>query len=150
MIGLILLCHGSLADSIAETAQSIVGPVEGMLALTNSGKSQDVVRGEIDGALSSLSDCEGVLVMVDLFGSSCWCHAVRRAGQRPPDDHPIAVIGGINLGAVLSFSRKRDTHDLQSLAEALAGDTMRGIAGPEFGPRSGSGPGSEGCPEEES
>lgn len=130
MIGLILICHGDLADSLLRTAEGIVGPIAGVETVSNDGKSPEVVRQEVRDAMSSFDKPSGILIMVDLYGSSCWRSGVRIAAQQASPSLPVAVISGINLGTVLSFSQKRDILPFGRLAAAMAEDARRGIHGP--------------------
>ena len=70
MIGLVLICHGDLGESLVRTAETIVGPIEGTRVISNRGKSPEVVESELNEAMASFDDPAGVLIMVDLFGSS--------------------------------------------------------------------------------
>lgn len=135
MIGLILICHGDLGESLVRTAESIVGPIEGTRIVSNRGKSPDVVERELNEAMASFEDPAGVLIMVDLFGSSCWrCGVTNAVESNRRDDVAVAIVSGVNLGTVLSFNQKRDTMPFRELAEAMATDAKRGINGPKFFP----------------
>jgi len=132
MIGLVLICHGDLAQTFLRTAEEIVGPIEGVVCISNKGKSPAVVRAEVDRALAGFAGAEGVLIMADLFGSSCWrCGFEELYGPTGRDD-TVAVIAGVNLGMLLSFTQKRHTLCFRELATVLAGDGRRGISGPTF------------------
>jgi len=132
MIGLILVCHGDLARTLVETAEEIVGPIEGVRTISNQGKAPEIADRELAEAIAAFEDVDGILVMVDLFGSSCWrcsvANARRLRGARPP----VALVSGINLGALLSFSQKRHTLGFRELAEAMVKDACRGVNGPLF------------------
>jgi|SaaInl4_150m_RNA_FD_contig_31_1653518_length_1063_multi_4_in_0_out_0_2 mannose PTS system EIIA component len=133
MTALILLSHGDLSAALLRTAEGIVGPIENARAISNSGKSPETIAEDVREAVASFDEASGVMIMVDLFGSSCWrCGVTGGAGV--PDDLnlPCAVISGVNLGAVLSFSQKRDTMPLQELAETMANDARRGISSPKY------------------
>jgi mannose/fructose-specific phosphotransferase system component IIA len=132
MIGLILVCHGNLAEALLASAREIVGDIEAVVCITNATKSPDVVRKEIADAVHSLDTSNGVLIMADLFGSSCWRCSIETA--RAESGVPIAVITGVNLGMLLSFSQKRAKLDFVTLASTMVEDGKRGIAPPAFFP----------------
>ncbi|HNZ38851.1 MAG TPA: hypothetical protein PKN69_04915, partial [Candidatus Latescibacteria bacterium] len=85
---------------------------------------------EIIHAASENAGLSGVLVMADLFGSSCWRCAMEAA--RVGTGVPMAVVTGVNLGMLLSFSQKRDSMDFPTLASTMTEDGRRGINGPVF------------------
>ena len=132
MIGLILICHGDLAATFLGTAEQIAGPIEGVYCVSNYGKSPAVVREETERALARFDEGDSVLIMADLFGSSCWRCGFEELIVRPSDHDRVAVIAGVNLGMLLSFSQKRKTLDFKELATALVEDGRRGISGPTF------------------
>ena len=70
--------------------------------------------------------------MADLFGSSCWRCGFEELLGRPSADDAVAVIAGVNLGMLLSFSQKRAMMGFRELATALVEDGRRGISGPTF------------------
>lgn len=132
MIGLILICHGDLAEALLRTAEEIAGPIEGVCCISNHGKSPAVVREETERALARFDGGDGVLIMADLFGSSCWRCGFEELVVRPNDRDRIAVIAGVNLGMLLSFSQKRKTLGFRELAATLVEDGRRGISGSTF------------------
>ena len=129
MIGLLLVCHGQLAESLLGAVDGIVGPQDDVVAITNEGKAPEVVRSEIAEILQSFAGHEGVIVMADLLGSSCWRNGLECLKEPPT---PIAVISGVNLGMLLSFTQKRATLSFSELAEVMANDGKRAISGPRF------------------
>ena len=133
MIGLILICHGNLGAELLRTAEGIVGSIEGVRTISNVGIAPETVTERLREAIDSFDDPSGILLMVDLFGSSCWRVAMTCTASTPKDSTvPIAVLSGMNLGTVLSFSQKRQTMQFRELAEAMATDAQRGIIGPKF------------------
>jgi len=129
MIGLLLICHGDLAAAMADVVTQFVGSVEGIRTVTNKGRAPEVVRDLVAQALEELDEAEGVIIMTDLLGSSCWRNGLERLRDCPT---PVAVISGMNLGMVLSFTQKRDKLPFRELAETLVTDAKRGIGGPVF------------------
>lgn len=133
MIGLVLICHGNLGAELLQTAESIVGPIEDVRTISNVGLAPEVVTEHLREAISSFENPSGIFLMVDLFGSSCWRVAMTSAVSMPTtSDVPVAVLSGMNLGTVLSFSQKRQTMAFTELAEAMVNDAQRGIVGPKF------------------
>lgn len=132
MIGAVVVCHGNLSEALLRSAEEITGQIPTVACISNIGKSPEVVRAEIARAVGGMQDAAGVLIMADLFGSSCWRCAMEAARQS--DGVPLAVVTGVNLGMLLSFSQKRDKLGFRELATAIAEDGKRGINGPVFSP----------------
>jgi len=130
MIRAVLVCHGELSAALLTSAEEIVGHIPEVICISNRGKSPEIVRQEIIHAASENAGLSGVLVMADLFGSSCWRCAMEAA--RVGTGVPVAVVTGVNLGMLLSFSQKRDNMDFPTLASTMAEDGRRGINGPVF------------------
>ena len=128
MIALILICHGDLASAMLGAAERIVGPQDGITAVSNDGKAPEVFREDIRQTIESAGS-EGVLIMADLLGSSCWRAGLETLRDAPT---PVAVVSGLNLGMLLSFTQKRATLSFSELAEMLANDGKRAINGPRF------------------
>lgn len=133
MIGLILICHGNLGAELLSTAEGIVGPIDHARTISNSGLAPDSVNERVRREIESFNAPSGVLLMADLFGSSCWRVAMLCAASIGEDaTFPIAVVSGMNLGTLLSFSQKRDSMGFDELAEAMSHDARRGVVGPKF------------------
>jgi PTS system mannose-specific IIA component len=133
MIGLVLICHGNLGAELLRTAEGIVGSIEDTRAISNIGIAPEVVTEHLRHAINSFENPSGILLMVDLFVSSCWRDAMTCAASMPTNSNvPVAVLSGMNLGTVLSFSQKRQTMPFRELVEAMVTDAQRGIVGPKF------------------
>jgi mannose/fructose-specific phosphotransferase system component IIA len=124
MIHAILLTHGPIGEALIEAVRGIMGLDEGLHSL----KVNDMSVAEISARLLSLVNApeekqDGVLIMASLKGGSCWNVAVTMA-----KDHPHArVVSGVNLSMLLSFLTKRELLDLDSLAETVVKDAIRGV-----------------------
>jgi len=132
MIGLVLICHGSLAETLLKTAEEIVGPIEDVRCVSNKGKSPEVVAEEVEKAVAGFAHADGVLIMADLFGSSCWRSGLQEMHVGTNTTIPLAVLAGVNLGMLLSFSQKRNALGFRELAATMIEDGRRGISGPKF------------------
>jgi len=71
MIGAVIVTHGRLADELAEATARIVGPTEGIRAVT-LGWDDEVsdAREQIRAAIDEVDSGSGVLVFTDMFGGT--------------------------------------------------------------------------------
>ena len=71
MIGAVIVTHGRLAGELAEATARIVGPTEGIRAVT-LGWDDEVsdAREQIQAAIAEVDTGSGVLVFTDMFGGT--------------------------------------------------------------------------------
>ena len=118
----IVICHGELAGVLVKTVERILGPVEKMTALSNSGLTPQVLFKQVENVINEFAD-DKPLVMVDLKGGSCWTVG-RLISREYPD---TAVVSGVNLPMLISFLTKRESLDYHALTEAVRADAVRGV-----------------------
>jgi mannose/fructose-specific phosphotransferase system component IIA len=116
----LLVAHGDLASELKATAETIAGPADDLVCLSNCDCSPEELIAEVTRRLDAIGP--GPLVLVDLAGGSCLA-AVQRACRLRPD---VAVVAGVNLPLLLDYLQKRDTLPRDEL---LAHLVDRGRAG---------------------
>jgi len=117
----ILVTHGSLGAELLRTAETILGPQEGVACISNSGASLETLSDRIGSLLQSPQ--EPVLLFIDLWGGSCAhaCQQIRR-------EHPRAVVfTGVNLPMLLEFFYNRDRVEFDQLCRRLLEKGKDGI-----------------------
>jgi mannose/fructose-specific phosphotransferase system component IIA len=109
----VLLAHGSMAHGMTDAVRRISGVgEEALVAVTNDGKSPDILKEELNGLLS-----EGpFIVFTDLASGSCALTA-RLCCRRGTDQ---VVVFGANLPMLLDFVFHRHL-PLQELVPRLLG-----------------------------
>ena len=110
----IVVTHGNLAEELIKTAGTIVGAPENCFAMTNSGRTPQQLREDIDAKLDAAGGGPAVL-FVDFFGGSC-SHASLLV-EHARDN--IYVFCGVNLPMLLAFINKRDELSFEELAPAI-------------------------------
>ena len=118
----IVVTHGSLGKELIRTAETIIGPQEGVEVITNTGASLQGLSEDIRRAISK-HDESSLYLFVDLLGGSCGfvCQEVRRI-------RPDAVIfSGINLPMILEFFHYRHRVADAELRERLLSRGRDGI-----------------------
>jgi mannose/fructose-specific phosphotransferase system component IIA len=123
MIRCLVLTHGQVGPSLVKVVELILGPVAGLAAESNEGRSAkemtDVVR-----AWLAADDAAGSLILIDDYGGSC-ANAAQLAART---DLPAVILSGVNLAMLLSFATWRDDLDLEELAQRLVAKGREAIA----------------------
>jgi len=123
MIGCIILTHGDLCFSLKNTLEGMIGKQEGCLAISNLGAGKDQLCSKLKKVTTDKRFNEGVVIFVDLFGSSCWQMAKNLALQ----DQNVAVLSGVNLPMLVKFFSKRKTLTFEKLVSLAKEGGEKGI-----------------------
>jgi mannose/fructose-specific phosphotransferase system component IIA len=108
----ILVTHGALGEELLKTAESILGPQEGIHVLSNAGRSLDLLRGELE---KLLAEPGPRVLFVDLLGGSCG-HVCALMQRRDPG---LLLATGVNLPMLLEFLHHRGRVPLAELRQRL-------------------------------
>jgi PTS system mannose-specific IIA component len=117
MISGLVVTHGALGEELLRVVSLVLGPADGLGALSNRGLGARELTGAIRdwiGAQPQRS-ADGVLLFIDDFGGSC-ANAAQLAVQGGP---PAAILTGVNLAMVLDFMTWRDSLSVPELARRL-------------------------------
>ncbi len=127
MVGCILLTHGDLGSGLKDTLEGIMGRQKGLAVISNVGLGKE----ELISALQQCSidqSCEdGVVIFVDMFGTSCWQTAKKVASNACGGQKKIAVITGVNLPMLVKFFSLRDSLPVDELVPLLKKEGEAGI-----------------------
>lgn len=123
MIGCVILTHGDLCFGLKNTLEGMMGKQEGLLVISNLGAGKDQIRSKLSKAINTDKFKEGVVIFVDLFGSSCW--QVSKVIASP--DQKIAVVCGVNLPMLIKFFSKRKTLPFEKLVSLVKEEGEKGI-----------------------
>ena len=117
MINGLVITHGDVGRELVRVVEMILGPVEGLTALTNAGKSVQDLTAEIGGFLAALDSGEsnGILLFIDDFGGSCANAAQLALAGRSGD----LVLTGVNLAMLLDFATWRESMAAGELSRRL-------------------------------
>ena len=114
----IVITHGAIGGELKNVVEMILGPTEGLAAMTNSGKSGSEITKEITAWLDA--GCSGqeespCLIMIDDYAGSCATAAQLAAKGRDS----VAIISGVNLAMLLGFVTWRDSSDFDELVRKV-------------------------------
>ncbi len=123
MIRALVMTHGQIGLELVKVVEMILGPVEGLDALSNHGLSGDDLKDKVGSWLGADSGDGNerptfdppVLIFVDDFGGSCGIAAQFCCGQCPG----AAIIAGVNLAMLLGFVTWREDNDLDELVSQI-------------------------------
>lgn len=123
MIGLVIATHGTLGESLLETAEMIVGPIARARAVSLSREQspEDLVR-QLERAIAAVEVGGGVLVAADMFGGTPANVAMTLLAPGR-----VELLTGVNLPLLLKFVSYRERCSLAELAELLKEHARDGI-----------------------
>jgi mannose/fructose-specific phosphotransferase system component IIA len=116
----LLVMHGDLAAAMVRAAERVVGSVEGLEVLSNSGLSREDLEARIVDRVTQWT--EGGLVLTDFWGGSC--HTCGASAARGKD---VIVITGCNLSMLMDYVHNRDKYIVGELAERLLAKGQQSI-----------------------
>lgn len=107
----VVLAHGDMARGLVGAVRRIAGDAaEGLVPLSNEGKSPDVLRSELD----EVAGAGPVVVFVDLSSGSCGLAGLACCR----DQTRRVLVGGVNLPMLLDFVFHREL-PLEELVDRL-------------------------------
>lgn len=116
VIGLVLVSHGSLAQTVLETASEIVGRIEPATALAIARhESLRDIEDRLRAAVRRVDRGYGVLILADMFGGTASNVALELLG-----DLEVEIVTGFNLPMLLKLSGvMRTSTDLGAVAQLI-------------------------------
>lgn len=116
MIGILIVTHGGLGQSLLDTAEIILAKTPENAAALSIDLTQnvDLLHDKVVHALECLDDAEGILILTDMFGGtpSNLSYSFMEAGK-------IEVIAGVNLPMLVQAVGWRKKKPLPVLALEL-------------------------------
>lgn len=122
MIGILLVAHGGLGDSLIDCAMYVLGRRPERLESLNltTFSSTDAMLAGARAKLDQLDQGEGVLVLADVYGATP-CNTICRL----LDDPRVEVVAGVNVPMLLKVLTYRHS-DLHTLADRAASGARDG------------------------
>jgi PTS system mannose-specific IIA component len=115
MIGVVVVTHGQLAAELVSAAETIVGDLPQMKAVS-IGWHEDVqdARQEIAAAIAAVAAPEGVIIATDMFGGT-----PANLGITFLETGKIEVVTGVNLPMLIKLAGLRDTSNVLDAARQI-------------------------------
>jgi len=126
MIGLVLVCHGKMAEGLIDAMQLIAGEQKAVrgVGLYETEGVEDLMS-KIQTAVDEVSGGEGVLIMVDLFGASPFNASARLALSSPGKS--VEVVTGLNLPMLVELVTQWESMNLTEAVELVLKAGPEGI-----------------------
>ena len=115
MIGVVVVTHGQLAAELVSAAETIVGDLPHMKAVS-IGWHEDVqdARTEITAAVATVGGSEGVLIVTDMFGGT-----PANLGITFLEAGKVEVVTGVNLPMLIKLAGVCATSSLLDAARQI-------------------------------
>lgn len=119
MIGIVIVAHGGLAQEYLRAVEHVIGPQDGVRAITVSAMcDRSAKEQEICAAADAVDMGQGVVVVTDIFGGSPSNLSMNAC--RPEDR---VIFYGANLPALIKLARSRGKPVPEAVALAKAAGT---------------------------
>lgn len=112
MIGAVLVSHGRLALELLASAETIVGDIAHITAVSIGWHDEvDVAHKEIEQAILRVDQGEGVLILTDMFGGT-----PTNLSMTFSNTHKVEILTGVNLAMVIRVANQKPGETLEVLA----------------------------------
>lgn len=123
LVGGVIVTHGSLANELLSAAETIVGDIQHITAVSIGWHDDvDIAREEISKAIDRVESGAGVLVLTDMFGGTPTNLACTFLGSTP-----IEVVTGVNLPMVIKLATQQSDENLQVIARRVRDQGQKNI-----------------------
>jgi len=113
MIGIVVVCHGRLADEFVAALEHIVGPQQNVAAICiGADDDMELRRRDILDSVAKVDEGHGVILLTDMFGGTPSNLAISVMGQAN-----VEVVAGVNLPMLIRLASIRSNC---SLSDAVA------------------------------
>lgn len=114
-IGGVVVSHGRLANELLSAAETVVGPVDNIYAVSIGWHDDvEVAKGEIERAISQAEQGSGVIVLTDMFGGT-----PTNISAMFLKKEEVEIITGVNLPMIIRFVTADGSLGLDELAREV-------------------------------
>ncbi|HEY9162767.1 MAG TPA: PTS sugar transporter subunit IIA [Desulfomonilia bacterium] len=122
MVGILVVAHGNLAASLIETAELIVGHVDGVKACSFcQGSDVEKLRKMLKTSIREVNTGNGVIILTDMFGGTPSNISLSFLEEN------VEVITGVNLPMLIGAITKRESRSIKEMAQLLKESGMNNI-----------------------
>ena len=124
MIGVIVISHNDVAKEMIKCCETIVGKMTCLQTISFYSDEHLIdLEHKFSEALDKLRDCDGILVLIDMFGGSPSNIAIKNLANHPE----MEIISGFNIPMLLELISRDNISDLKALKEKLLNRSRSGI-----------------------
>jgi len=134
MIGCIILTHADLGSGLKNALEGIMGQQEELSVISNTGLGREEMISALQREIDKENYDDGVVIFVDMPGTSWWQTAKKVAGGMSADSNstPVprpktAVITGVNLPMLVKFFTLRKSLPLSQIVPLIKSEGEKGI-----------------------
>jgi len=114
-IGGVVVSHGQLANELLSAAETVVGPVDNIFAVSIGWHDDvEVAKSEIQRAISQADQGKGVIVLTDMFGGT----PTNISAMFLKKDE-VEIVTGVNLPMIIRFVTSEESSGLDELAREI-------------------------------
>ena len=124
MIGIVVVTHSTLGESLIETAGFILQKTpESVVSVSiNINEDVDSLRGKISNAIKKVNSKKGILILTDMFGGT-----PSNLSYSFLEEGSVEVISGVNLPILIRAISIQGESDLSKAAQGLVNSGKRSI-----------------------
>ncbi|MFH1807898.1 MAG: PTS sugar transporter subunit IIA [Pseudomonadota bacterium] len=124
MHGILIVTHGDVGAALLRCAESILGQVEGVRAVTiNANDNHDEALQRIRDAMTELGENSGVLVLTDMFGGT-----PSNVSLTLLEPTRVEVVSGVNMPMLLhALNQRARVESLAALAQSTAASGRKNV-----------------------
>ena len=114
-VGGIVISHGQLANELLSAAETVVGPLEHIVAVSIGWHDDvEIARDEIARAIKQVSQGAGVLVLTDMFGGT-----PTNISAMFIKEGELEIVTGVNLPMIIKLASINREMTLNELAKEV-------------------------------
>ena len=126
MKGIVIVCHGNLADGFVSASDMILGKCENLKTVSvDVAQEPEMIQEMVHDTIRSVDEGDGVIILTDLFGGTPT--NVSLPFLKPGE---VEIITGINLPLVIKLLKDRDKYPLRKLKKKLVQSAIKNIQDP--------------------
>ena len=115
-IGGVIVSHGQLANELLSAAETIVGVVDHVTAVSIGWHDDvDIAREEIARSIERVDRGRGVVILTDMFGGTPTNIAATFMGA----ERTVEIITGVNLPMIICLADQQPDEELRALARRV-------------------------------
>ena len=123
MIGVLIVCHGALADALISEVQFLIGKLQKVRGVSLWPKeSEEEARERIRKMMAEVDEGDGVVILTDILGGT-----PTNLSLSFLKDNRVEVVTGVNVPMLLTLSSYRRGRSLEEICSLVKKSGRRSI-----------------------